>query len=179
MKLSHAQEIMIFLACLTRITKIDPSCVSYLTDGTTAITTLLPNHILLKLMNDVIRIKDFNKLKILFLGGGGPSKLPVGAGGLLANTDARNVPLGEVIRCFGPEEALISVLLEQGASVNVTEGSDVIPLEEAIVKENLPLVEQLVQRGANCCAVSIDGEPMVHKAMRIGLKSGNLLKYPL
>ena len=117
-------------------------------------------------------MKDFKKLKILYLGGGGPLSHPVGGGGLAGNIDARIVPLGEVIRYFGPKDALISVLLDQGASANVIEGGNVIPLEEAMSKEDLPLVEKLVHKGANCCVAGSNGEPIIHNAMRRGLIRG-------
>ena len=75
---------------------------------------------------------------------------------------------------FGPEEPLlISVLVENGASVNVIEGSDVIPLNEAMETEQLPLVDKLVQNGANCCAADSKGQPIIHKALRKGLRTGN------
>lgn len=126
------------------------------------------------MLKGVIKKKDWHKLKILYLGGGGPSFLPVGAGGLATNIDTANVPLGEVIHNLGLEEPLlISVLIENGASVNVIEGSDVIPLNEAMEKDQLPLVEKLVQNGANCCAEDSEGEPIIHKALRKGLISGN------
>ena len=124
-------------------------------------------------------MKDWDKLKILYLGGGGgggggtPS-YPLGEGGLATNIDASSVPLGEVLRYFGSRQPLLtSALLENGVSVNAIEGSDVIPLNEAITLEHLPLVETLVQKGANCCVASSDGEPIIHKALRIGLKTGN------
>ena len=94
--------------------------------------------------------------------------------GLATNIDTTNVPLGEVIHHFGHKEPLlISVLVENGASVNVIEGSDVIPLNEAMETEQLPLVEKLVQNGANCCAADSEGQPIIHKALRKGLISGN------
>ena len=117
-------------------------------------------------------MKDFKKLKILYLGGGGPLSHPVGGAGVAANINARIVPLGEVIRYFGPKDTLISVLLDQGASANVIEGSNVIPLAEAMSKDDLPLVEKLVYKGANCCVAGSDGEPLIHNALRRGLISG-------
>ena len=140
---------------------------------TAALTTTAPSHVLINLVNDVIKMKDWNKLKILYLGGGGPSSQLVGGGGLATNIDTCSVPLGEVIRHFGPKEyLLISTLVEHGASVNVIDGSDIIPLDEATSQENLPLVEKLVQEGANCCVASSNGEPIIHKALRKGLISG-------
>ena len=143
-------------------------------EGTTAITANVSSQHLVKLRDDVIRMRDWNKLKTLYLGGGGPSSQPVGGGGLAININSSSVPLGEVIRHFDPKEELITALLEHGASANVIDGSNVIPLEEAMSRENLPLVEKLVQKGANYCLACSDGEPIVHKALRKGLKSGNL-----
>ena len=141
-----------------------------------ALTNPVPRYLLVNLLNYVIETKDWNKLKVLYLGGGGPSSLLVGVGGLATNIDIVNVPLGEVIRHLGLKDPLlISVLVEHGASVNLIRGSDVIPLDEAVNKEQLPLVEMLVQKGANCCATDNEGEPIIHKALRKGLSSGNCI----
>ena len=146
-------------------------------EETAALTAPVPSHLLVKLTSHVIRMKDWDKLKILYLGGGGGggnASYPLGEGGLATNIEASSVPLGEVLRHFGSRQPLLtSTLLENGASVNAIEGSDVIPLNEAITLEHLPLVETLVQKGANCCVASSDGEPIIHKALRIGLKTGN------
>lgn len=131
-------------------------------------------------------MKDWNKLRILHLGGGGTTSQPLGGGGLATNIKTPSVPLGEVIRYFSQSHSqptsqqssfeqllLISTLLEHGASANAIEGSDAIPLDEAMRQENLPLVEKLIHNGANSCVASSDGEPIIHKALRKGLKSGN------
>ena len=119
-------------------------------------------------------MKNWNKLRILYLGGGGSTPQPLGGGGLATNIDASSVPLGEVILHFGPKQyLLISSLLENGASANMIAGSDVIPLDEAMIQEDYPIMEKLVRAGANCCVAGSDGEPLIHKALRIGLKSGN------
>lgn len=132
-----------------------------------------------KLTSKVIEKKEWHKLRILFLGGGGPTSQPTGDGGLAAGIDASTVPLGEIIRSFGPEGLpLVSVLLKQGSSANAIKGSDVIPLDEAMRLQNLPLVEKLVHNGANPCVVGEDGEPIIHQALRMDLrvKNGNSLK---
>lgn len=131
-------------------------------------------------------MKDWNKLRTLYLGGGGTTSQPLGGGGLATNIKTPSVPLGEVIRHFGQSHRqpanqqssfkqllLISTLLEHGASANAIEGSDAVPLDEAMRQENLPLVEKLIHNGANFCVASSDGEPIIHKALRKGLKSGN------
>jgi len=143
-------------------------------EGTTAITAPVSRQLLVKLTNDVIKMKDWDKLNVLYLGGGGITSYPLGVGGLATNIDASSVQLGEVLRHFGPRQPMLtSTLLDNGASANAIEGSDVIPLDEAIRQEHLFTVETLVQNGANCCVASSDGEPIIHKALRIGLKTGN------
>ena len=147
----------------------------FFSEGTTAITAPVSRQLLVKLTNDVIKMKDWDKLNVLYLGGGGITSYPLGVGGLATNIDASSVQLGEVLRHFGPRQPMLtSTLLDNGASANAIEGSDVIPLDEAIRQEHLFTVETLVQNGANCCVASSDGEPIIHKALRIGLKTGNL-----
>ena len=88
---------------------------------------------------------------------------------------ASSVPLGEIIRSNVPERLiLVSVLLKHGASANAIKESDTIPLMEAMRLPNLPLVEKLVQNGANPCVMNKEGEPIIHRALRSGLqKNGN------
>jgi len=122
---------------------------------------------------------DWNKLRILYLGGGGATFQPKGDGGLATHTDASRVPLGEIIRSTGSGELLplVSVLLKHGASANAIEGSTVIPLDEAMTLQNLALVEKLIHNGASPCVLGKNGEPIIHQALRIGLrdKNGNLV----
>lgn len=165
------------------------NCFIFFLEGTSALTAPVPSHLVIKLTNDTIKMKDWSKLRILYLGGGGTTSQPLGGGGLATNIKTPSVPLGEVIRHFGQSHSqpasqqssfgqnlLISTLLEHGASANVVEGFDAIPLDEAMRQENLPLVEKLIHNGANSCAASSDGEPMIHKALRKGLISGNFIE---
>ena len=136
----------------------------------------MPSKLLYKLVSDVIKMRDWHKLRILYLGGGGPTSQPTGDGGLATGTDASSVPLGEIICSDVPGRLpLVSALIKHGASANAIEGSDVIPLDEAMRLRNLPLVEKLTHNGANPCVMSKDGEPIIHQALRNGLqKNGNL-----
>ena len=150
------------------------NCLVSFSEGTSALTAPLPSQLIARLTEDAIKMKKWNKLRILYLGGGGSTPQPLGEGGLATNTDASSVPLGEVIRHFGPKQyLLISALLENGALANLIAGSDVIPLDEAMRQEDYPIMEKLVRGGANCCVAGSDGEPIIHKALRIGLQSGN------
>ena len=139
----------------------------------------MPRQLIEKLTSSVIQKRDWHKLRILYLGGGGPTSQPIGDGGLATDTDASSVPLGEIIRCTHSDELLplVSVLLKHGASANAIEGSTVIPLDEAMALKNLALVEKLIHNGANPCVAAKDREPIIHQAMRIGLrdKNGNLI----
>ena len=144
---------------------------------TSALTSPVPRELLEKLTLNVIKNKDWHKLRILYLGGGGPSSQAIGDGGLATSIDASSVPLGEIIRSSVPERLpLISILLKHGASANAVEGSDVIPLDEAMEQQNLPIVEKLVRNGANPCVGGKNGEPIIHQALRNGLlKNGKIL----
>ena len=136
-------------------------------------TAPISSHLLTNLAKQVIERKEWDKLRVLFVGGGGPSRHALGEGGLAPNIDASGVPIGEVIHHFPSKQtSLIITLLELGASANTIDGTTFIPLEEAIEKEDETLVEKLVQRGADCCVASSDGQPMIHKALTKGLKSG-------
>ena len=151
-------------------------CFFLFLDGTSALTAPLPSELVTRLTEDVIKMKNWNKLRILYLGGGGSTPQPLGEGGLATNIDASSIPLGEIIRHFGPKQyLLISALLENGASANLIAGSDIIPLNEAMRQEDYPIVEKLVRGGANCCVASKEDEPIIHKALGIGLRNGNLI----
>ena len=139
----------------------------------------MPSQLIEKLTRSVIEKRDWHKLRILYLGGGGPTSQPKGDGGLATDTDASSVPLGEIIRSTDADELLplVSVLLKHGASANAIERSAVIPLDEAMTLRNLALVEKLIHNGANPCVLGKEGEPIIHQALRIGLrdKKGNLV----
>ena len=139
------------------------SCVSIL-EATSALTVPVPSQLIEKLTSSVIQKRDWHKLRILYLGGGGPTSQPIGDGGLATDTDASSVPLGEIIRSTDSGELLplVSVLLKHGASANAIEGSTVIPLDEAMALKNLSLVEKLIHNGANPCVVGKDREPIIH-----------------
>lgn len=138
----------------------------------------MPRKLIEKLTSRVIQEKDWVKLKILYLGGGGPTSQPIGDGGLATDIDASSVPLGEIIHSADSKDLLllVSVLLKHGASANAIEGSALIPLDEAMILQNLALVEKLIHNGANSCVLGKDGEPIIHQALRTGLrnKNGNL-----
>ena len=139
----------------------------------------MPSQLIEKLTSSVIQKRDWHKLSILYLEGGGPTSQPIGDGGLATDIDASSVPLGEIIRCTHSDKLLplVSVLLRHGASANAIEGSAVIPLDEAITLRNLALVEKLIHNGANPCVLGRDREPIIHQALRIDLrdKNGNLV----
>lgn len=140
----------------------------------------MPSQLIVKLTSSVIQKRDWHKLRILYLGGGGPTSQPKGDGGLATDIDASGVPLGEIIRSTDSDELLplVSVLLKHGASANAFDGSAVIPLDEAMALNNLALVEKLIHNGANPCVVGKEREPIIHQAMRMGLREkyqGNLV----
>ena len=86
-------------------------------DGTSSISYNLPGTLTQTIVNQTVAEKDWKKLHLLFLGGGGKKRHKKGLGGLAAGCDASGVPLDEVIRCDFPDlKAFISILLEHKAS---------------------------------------------------------------
>ena len=71
-----------------------------------------------RVVNKVVSEKDWKKLHLLFLGGGGKRNFKMGEGGLSMGCDASAVPLKEVIESNFPDrEKFISVLRDHKAEL--------------------------------------------------------------
>ncbi|KAJ7371751.1 hypothetical protein OS493_023089 [Desmophyllum pertusum] len=115
-------------------------------DGTSSIQYSIPQPIIQSAMNKAVADKDWNRLHLLFLGGGGQKQFKKGSGGLATGCDASSVPLEEVIRCAFPDlKTFISILLEHKANANPPKGSK-DPVDVAIELEKFDLVSLLMDR---------------------------------
>ena len=115
-------------------------------DGTSGITYNIPQSVTQKVINKAIAEKDWNRLHLLFMGGGGDRRFEKGSGGLGTGCDASIVPLEEVIRCDFPDLMnFISILLDHKASANPRKGGK-DPLDVAIEVGKFEVVNILMDR---------------------------------
>ena len=145
-----------------------------------AITADIPSPIVKRLVREVVENRDWKKLGILYLGGGGRGSHPSGGGGLASGFDASEVPIELVISSQETNRLdLVSALLKDGAHPDGLGNANVVPLTEAIQQaiqqNNLTLVEELVKRKANPCALGPNGETPLHEAMRLANRDGGCL----
>lgn len=128
-----------------------------------------------RLIKEVVDKREWTKLGILYLGGGGRALYPVGGGGFATGCDASAVPIEEVISSpVANRSALVSTLLKHGAhgSGSGRGNSTLVPLAVAIKERDLGLVEDLVTHGANPCTLTQEGKTPLHEALRIGNSEG-------
>lgn len=80
--------------------------------------------------------QDWGKLRLLFIGGGGPQKYDYGKGGLAVGCDASDVPL-ELVVYWGIDNSVdylpefLDELLKHGAPISGSPGCNESPLEIA------------------------------------------------
>ena len=90
------------------------------------------------MIDKAVTEKDWNRLHLLFMGGGGEKRFEKGWGGLGTGCDARNVPLEEVVNCDFPRlEQFISVLLDHNAVASQRAFDAAIELEKPEVVDAL------------------------------------------
>ncbi|XP_015773456.1 PREDICTED: uncharacterized protein LOC107351677 [Acropora digitifera] len=83
---------------------------------TTSIQFKIPQNLTQKMIDKAITDKDWNRLYVLFMGGGGEKCFKKGSGGLGTGCDARNIPLEEIIHCDFPHlETFMKILLDHNA----------------------------------------------------------------
>ena len=87
----------------------------YLGD-TTSIHYTIPQNLSQTMIDKAVTEKDWSRLHLLFMGGGGEKHFEKGRGGLGTGCDASSVPLEEVISGDFPNlEQFISILLDHNA----------------------------------------------------------------
>lgn len=97
-------------------------------------------------INKAVTDRDWKRLHLLFLGGGGEKRYKKGSGGLATGCDASSVPLGEVIRNDLPVLGnFINILLDHKANANPPEGRR-SPLDVAIELGKMDVASVLIDR---------------------------------
>ena len=119
-------------------------CISL--DGTCGITFSLPPNLTQKVINKTVTEKDWPRLHLLFMGGGGEGRFQKGSGGLGTGCDASSVPLDEIIRCGFPDlKTFISILLDHKAIVKPPKASK-DPVDVAIELGKFEVANLLMDR---------------------------------
>ena len=117
-------------------------CISL--DGTSGIAFSLPPNLTQKVINKTVTEKDWPRLHLLFMGGGGERRFQKGSGGLGSGCDASSVPLDEIIRCDFPDlRTFINTLLDHKAIVNPQRSFKVEGQEALRTGENRKAIDLL------------------------------------
>lgn len=106
-------------------------------------------------VDDAISKHNWERLCMLFAGGGGPYDACIGEGGLASGCDASQVPLDLVIAAKVADKLnLLSVLLEFGACVDGLPLCKKPPLLVALEMEEFDIASELISEGAHLACVS-------------------------
>lgn len=118
--------------------------------------------------------KDWKRLHLLFLGGGGEKRYKKVSGGLATGCDASSVPLGEVICNDLPDlEKFINVLLDHKADANPPKGKK-SPVDIAIELGKIDVASILIDRNTKSGAANTSDLPKVKKCFRHGSEKKSL-----
>ena len=86
---------------------------------TSSIQFQIPKNLTQIMVNKAVTDKDWNRLYVLYMGGGGGKRFKKGSGGLGTGCDARNVPLERIIRCDFPNlDIFMRILLDHSAAAS-------------------------------------------------------------
>lgn len=126
-------------------------------DGTSNIDERLCSQtIIQRAVDDAISKQSWERLRVLFLGGGGPLLACPDEGGLASGCDASQVPLDLLIQSQVAEKlCLVSTLLELGAHVDGLPLCEKPPLLVALETEEFGIANELIEVGADvACALN-------------------------
>ena len=116
---------------------------------------LCPRHIIQRAVDEAGARENWDRLGLLFLGGGGPHFACHREGGLASDCDASKVPLELVISSQVRDKLnLVSSLLDFGACVDGLVSCQQPPLLVALEKREFDIVSELIQRGAKMDCIS-------------------------
>ena len=116
---------------------------------------LCPRHIIQRAVDEAVARENWDRLALLFLGGGGPHFACYREGGLASDCDASKVPLELVISSQVRDKLnLVSSLLDFGACVDGLVSCQQPPLLVALEKREFEIVSELIQKGAKMDCIS-------------------------
>ena len=131
-------------------------------DGTMGVDEGFCSQVIIqRAVDDAISKQDWERLGVLFVGGGGPYDALVGEGGLASGCDSSQVPLDLVIASsVAYKSNLLTVLLEFGACVDGLPLCQKPPLLTALEMEEFDIAAKLISEGAQLACVS--NQPQLH-----------------
>ena len=116
---------------------------------------LCPRHIIQRAVDETVAKENWDRLALLFLGGGGPHFACYREGGLASDCDASKVPLECVISSQVKDKLnLVSSLVDFGACVDGLVSCHQPPLLVALEKKEFEIVSELIQKGAKMDCIS-------------------------
>lgn len=133
----------------------------------------VPQESLLHIHDKAVESQNWELLRLLYLGGGGPHKYEIRKGGLCTGFNrAQNVPIEDVVSAsfsFKPET--IGALLENGANVDGLRGN-ANPLVTAASKKEVDVIQVLLNHGANPCIKQDGNVPLIFKEVKKAIDTG-------
>lgn len=116
---------------------------------------LCPQNIIQKAVDDAIGKENWERLRVLFLGGGGPYDACPGEGGLASECDASQVPLELLVSSpVKDKKTLVTALLDFGACLNGLPSCEKPPVVAALEREEFEIATSLIQEGADLACLS-------------------------
>lgn len=143
-------------------------------DGTSSLQFNIPQNLIQTVIDKAVAEKDWKRLHLLFLGGGGEKRYKKVSGGLATGCDASSVPLGEVICNDLPVLGkFINVLLDHKADANPPKGKK-SPVDIAIELGKIDVASTLIDRNTKSGASNTSDLPKVKKFFRHGSEKKSL-----
>ncbi|XP_031574482.1 uncharacterized protein LOC116308241 [Actinia tenebrosa] len=141
-----------------------------LPEETTGLTAQISSNLLKRLHKEAVNSKDWKLIRLLYLGGGGPEKYLQGKGGIATGrVSASKIAIEDVISAkFKGKQETLSVLLEEGASVNGL-NSNINPLVAAGGKGQVEIAKTLLKHNANPCVKTHGNQPLVHEVVKTAI----------
>lgn len=142
-------------------------------EGTSNLNMEVPQASLQEIHDEAVESANWDLLRLLYLGGGGPHKYEIRKGGLCTGFNrAENVPIEDVVSAsfsFKPET--IAVLLENGANVDGLRGN-ANPLITSASKKEVEVMQVLLNHRANPCVKQDGSMPLVFKEVKKAIETG-------
>lgn len=147
--------------------------VFFIVEGTSNLISEVAPSSLQQIYDEAVKSGNWDLVRLLYLGGGGPKKYEIRKGGLATGCiRAESVPIEDVVSAhlsFKPET--LDALLDHGADVNGLRGN-ANPLVTSASKKDEEVMKVLLKHGANPCVKQDGNMPLVHKEAKKAIDSG-------